>query len=50
MVFSDRSLENMVLVEPMDKASFANVHGVGVAKLKDFAEDFLTVIKGFIEK
>jgi len=44
MIFSDRSLEDMARHQPHDPATFANIHGVGAAKLKDFADIFLSVI------
>ena len=44
MIFSDRSLEDMARQQPRDEAAFADIHGVGAAKLKDFATAFLDVI------
>jgi superfamily II DNA helicase RecQ len=33
--------------KPADDIAFAEVFGVGEAKLKDFAEPFMAVISGF---
>jgi len=46
MVFSDRTLEDMAQSRPANTVQFSAVHGVGAAKLKDFADDFLAVIDG----
>ena len=50
MIFSDRSLEDMALSQPTDETAFSKVHGVGVAKLKEFALDFIGVVNSFICK
>jgi ATP-dependent DNA helicase RecQ len=50
MIFSDRSLEGMAHCQPTDEISFAAIHGVGAAKLKDFSADFIGVINNFIGK
>ncbi len=44
MIFSDRSLEDMARRKPQNEAAFADIHGVGAAKLKDFADIFLGVL------
>ncbi len=44
MIFSDRSLADMASQRPLDETAFADIHGVGAAKLKDFAASFLDVI------
>jgi ATP-dependent DNA helicase RecQ len=44
VVFSDRSLLDMAKTRPASEAEFANIHGVGQAKLKKFAAPFLAVI------
>jgi ATP-dependent DNA helicase RecQ len=44
MIFSDRSLEDMAREQPADEPAFSDIHGVGAAKLKDFADAFLGVI------
>ncbi|MBL6946757.1 MAG: HRDC domain-containing protein, partial [Rhodospirillales bacterium] len=46
IVFSDRSLEDMARWQPRDATAFADIHGVGAAKLKKFADAFLAVIAG----
>jgi len=44
IIFSDRSLEDMARERPRDKEAFADIHGVGAAKLEEFADIFLDVI------
>ena len=44
IIFSDRSLEDMARRQPRDDMTFADVHGVGAAKLERFATAFLSVI------
>ena len=44
VIFSDRSLVDMARRAPSSVEAFAQVHGVGAAKLKDFAEIFLAAI------
>ncbi len=46
IVFSDRSLHDMARRRPATTTEFADIHGVGAAKLRDFAEIFLTEING----
>ena len=46
VVFSDRSLIDMVRRRPRTDEDFAEVNGVGAAKLKEFAEPFLAAIAG----
>ena len=43
-VFSDRSLAEMARKRPRDRIAFAGIHGVGEAKLREFAEIFLAEI------
>ena len=43
-VFTDRSLVDMARRKPASEDEFAEVHGVGAAKLRDFAEPFLAAI------
>ena len=43
-VFPDRSLTEMARKRPLDRESFAGIHGVGDAKLRDFADIFLAEI------
>jgi ATP-dependent DNA helicase RecQ len=45
VIFSDRSLIDMAEKRPRDLDDFAQVHGVGAAKLKDFGNAFLAAIK-----
>ena len=49
VIFSDRALADMARRRPANEAEFADIHGVGAAKLRDFAEPFLAVIAGFAE-
>jgi ATP-dependent DNA helicase RecQ len=44
IIFSDKSLVDMVRLKPRSTSDFAQVNGVGAAKLKDFAEAFLAAI------
>ena len=46
VVFSDRSLIDMARRRPRTVEDFAEVHGVGAAKRKDFAGPFLAAIAG----
>ena len=46
VVFSDRSLIDMAQRRPRTVEDFAEVHGVGAAKRKDFAAPFLAAIAG----
>ena len=50
VIFSDRSLADMAARRPRDETAFADVHGVGAAKLRDLAEPFLAVIESFAEE
>ena len=44
VIFADRSLADMAMRRPRTPAEFAEVHGVGAAKLRDFAATFLASI------
>ena len=44
IIFSDRTLADMAARKPQTHDEFATVHGVGEAKLRDFAEPFLVEI------
>ena len=44
IVFSDRSLVDMAQQRPTNKEDFAAIHGVGKAKLRKFADEFLALI------
>jgi ATP-dependent DNA helicase RecQ len=50
MIFSDRSLEDIAQYQPRDELAFADIHGVGAAKLKKFAADFINVVSHYAEK
>ena len=45
VIFSDKSLIDMARLRPRDESEFGMVHGVGAAKLKDFAAIFLRAIR-----
>ncbi len=47
VIFGDRSLVEMARSRPADTVEFAQVFGVGEAKLRDFAQPFLAVIAKF---
>ena len=44
VVFSDKSLADMVQRRPRNETEFAEVNGVGAAKLRDFAAPFLEAL------
>jgi ATP-dependent DNA helicase RecQ len=44
VIFSDRTLIDMAARQPRDLNAFAEVHGVGAAKLRDFGKIFLEAI------
>ena len=44
VIFQDRSLESMAQRRPATHEEFAQIHGVGEAKLRDFADIFLAEI------
>jgi ATP-dependent DNA helicase RecQ len=46
LIFADRSLVDMAVKKPVNREEFANVHGVGEAKLRDLADPFLAAING----
>ena len=43
--FTDRTLIDMARRRPRTEAEFAEVNGVGAAKLRDFSEPFLAAIE-----
>ncbi|MCE9521258.1 MAG: HRDC domain-containing protein, partial [Alphaproteobacteria bacterium] len=45
LIFSDKSLADMAERRPRTRDEFAEVHGVGAAKLKDFAKIFIDAIR-----
>ena len=47
VIFSDRSLLDMATTKPANEVEFAEVYGVGEAKLKKFAPPFLALIADF---
>ena len=49
VVFHDRSLQDMARRRPGTHDAFAQVHGVGAAKLAKFAEPFVALIAGHDE-
>ena len=44
VIFPDRALVDMARRKPANQEEFADVHGVGAAKLRDFADTFLAAI------
>jgi len=49
VIFRDRSLVDMAANKPANEAEFADVFGVGEAKLRDFALPFLALIDEFTD-
>ena len=49
VVFSDKTLADMAKRQPQNDLEFAEVNGVGAAKLKDFAAPFLEVIAASVK-
>jgi len=45
VIFSDRSLIDMAARRPGSRVAFAEIHGVGQAKLDRYAEAFLAVVQ-----
>jgi ATP-dependent DNA helicase RecQ len=50
VIFGDRSLLDMARKKPANEAEFAQVFGVGEAKLRDFAQPFLALIAKVAER
>jgi ATP-dependent DNA helicase RecQ len=48
-IFPDRALADMARRQPRSEAEFAEIHGIGEAKLKKFAVPFLDAIAAFQE-
>lgn len=46
-IFRDRSLAEMATHRPSSEEEFAQIYGVGSAKLRDFSAPFMEVIAGF---
>ena len=49
VIFSDRTLIDMAAKRPLTRWDFGEVHGVGEAKLQQFADIFLTEIRSFVQ-
>jgi ATP-dependent DNA helicase RecQ len=49
VIFSDRSLIDMATKKPLTKWDFAEIHGVGQAKLEQFGEVFMAEIKAYVQ-
>ena len=49
IIFTDKTLIDMCLKLPMDRDSMLNVSGVAAAKYERYGEQFLDVIRSFIE-
>jgi ATP-dependent DNA helicase RecQ len=49
VIFPDRALVDMARRRPASESEFAQVHGVGAAKLRDLAAPFLAAIAEFEE-
>ena len=47
VVFGDKTLQQMAFHLPQSRDSFSHIPGVGAAKLEQFSEEFLTVIRGY---
>ncbi|MEJ1159313.1 DNA helicase RecQ [Prosthecomicrobium sp. N25] len=48
VVFADRTLIDMARSRPQSLAEMGEVHGVGAAKLREFGEVFLAVVRRFL--
>jgi ATP-dependent DNA helicase RecQ len=48
VIFGDKSLRNMAMIKPITREAFATVYGVGDHKLRVYAEDFIQVIKKYL--
>ncbi len=49
VIFGDRTLREMASSFPQDHPSFERIFGVGRVKLAEFADDFLPVIRAYVE-
>ncbi len=49
IIFGDRSLKDMASLKPMTKEAFAEVFGVGEAKLKSYSQVFVSLIKDYLK-
>lgn len=50
IIFNDKTLIDMSVRTPTDRASMMKVSGVGEAKYEKYGERFITVISDFLEK
>lgn len=50
MIFSDAALQEMARYFPSDEDNFSRIEGVGIKKLKDFSEVFLSVINKYAKE
>ena len=48
VIFSDRTLIDMAAKRPLTKWDFGEVHGVGAAKLEQFAGIFLEEVRAYV--
>ncbi|MCK5706470.1 MAG: DNA helicase RecQ [Candidatus Aureabacteria bacterium] len=48
VIFGDKSLKDMAVIQPVTKDDFATVFGVGERKLKKYADVFIKVITDYI--
>ncbi len=49
VIFPDRSLAEMSRVKPTTLAALGGVHGVGQAKLVQYGDEFLGVIRAYLD-
>ena len=49
VIFSDKTLIDMARSQPATRADFAQLHGVGAAKLERFADTFLEEVRRYAE-
>ncbi|OYU84724.1 MAG: DNA helicase RecQ [Flavobacterium sp. BFFFF2] len=50
VVFQDPSLEDMALKYPINIDELSNVHGVGEGKAKKYGQEFVSLIKQYVEE
>src|SRR5699024_10186669 len=50
MIFHDSSLREMAFYFPQDRESLLAIKGVGLKKYESYGEDFISVIKNFVEE
>jgi len=50
VIFPDKSLVEMSRLKPRDKTEMARIFGVGEKKLEAYADDFIAVVRLYIEK